>query len=434
MKNRSTVLILLLISLTWSFYAFAIPPEINKTLLESSRQHRLEWWRQARFGMFIHWGLYAQLAGQWKGKHVTRGHGLGEWIMYGAQIPVKEYEVLAKQFNPVKFDADQWVQLAKHAGMKYIVITAKHCDGFAMYPSKVSQYNIIDATPFNRDPLKELQKACQKHGIKLGFYYSHNWDWHHPHAMGLDNTWDFPNRKSKDPNLYYKEKALPQVEELITSYRPHILWFDVPTDITRSQSEMFLEVVRKHSPDCIINDRIGNGLGDYVTPEQYVPAVSNKLFEVCMTLNDTWGYKYYDKNWKTPATVIRNLVDITAKGGNYLVNVGPTAEGLIPPASVRILQEIGKWMAVNGQSIYGTIANPLPRLPDDARCTAKPGKLYIHIFNWPDRCEFIIPAIKNKIRRIYLLADSSRQQLEFEHQNSHDIVVKLSVTNLPPDT
>ncbi len=411
----------------------ALDEQVAATLSEENRKERLDWWQDARFGMFIHWGLYAVPAGRWKGEHVT-GEGarrLGEWIMWTAKIPVAEYEPLAKQFNPSLYDAEQWVKLAKQASMKYIVITAKHCEGFAMYDSDVSGYNIVDATPFDRDPLAELKKACDKYGLKLGFYYSHVWDWHEPNARGSDNTWDWPDRNAKDPNIYFEKKAYPQVAELLQKYDPDIIWFDVPTDIRREQSERFLSIIRKYDPACIINDRIGNGLGDYESPEQYIPSVANKDFEVCMTLNDTWGYKIDDVNWKSPDTVIRNLVDIASKAGNYLVNVGPTAEGLIPPASVRILQEVGKWMNQYGESIYETHANPLGNLGEHVRCTAKDDKLFIHIFDWPERDELVLPAIQNKIKKVYLLADQRKKPLSYKRIGKSGIFIRLDSATLP---
>ena len=321
----------------------------------------MAWWREARFGMFIHWGLYAVPAGEYDGKKI---HGLGEWIMYDAKIPVAKYENYAKQFNPVKFNAEQWVAVAKAAGMKYLVITAKHCDGFAMYPSKASKYNIMDATPFNRDPMAELAKACAAQGIRLCFYYSHCWDWHEPNAPGLINSWDFGPIEKRNVSVYFRQKSLPQVEELVAQYKPALMWFDVP-DLTRKRSREFLKVIRRHVPDCIVNDRVGNDLGDYLTPEQYIPAngYPGHDWETCMTINDTWGYKSYDNNFKSTETLLRNLIDIASKGGNYLLNVGPTAEGVIPAAEVERLKEIGRWMDVNSEAIHGTTASPFRAAP-----------------------------------------------------------------------
>ena len=375
------------------------------TETKQQRDARMSWWREARFGMFIHWGLYALPAGTYHGKPVN---GAGEWIMHDAKIPVAEYETFAPQFNPVKFSADEWVGIAKAAGMKYMVITAKHCDGFAMYASKASKYNIVDATPFKRDPMAELSKACAAQGIRLGFYYSHCWDWHEPNATGLLNDWDFGPLNKRDPDVYFRQKSLPQVEELVAQYKPALLWFDVP-DLTRQRSQEFLNVIRRHVPDCIVNDRVGNGLGDYATPEQFIPATGfpGRDWETCMTINDTWGYKSYDTNFKSAKTLFRNLIDIASKGGNYLLNVGPTADGVIPEGEVQRLKGMGDWLKVNGEAIYGTSASPLKKAPAWGRVTQKPGKLYLHVFDWPADGKLLLP-ISNKVTKAYLLAAPSR--------------------------
>src|ERR1700733_852112 len=224
---------------------------------DAAREHRLEWWRDARFGMFIHWGLYALPAGYWGGKPVPR---IGEWIMNPAKIPVAQYEKLAAKFDPVRFDADQWVSVARNAGMKYIVITAKHHDGFAMFSSKVSKYNIVDATPFHRDPMKELAAACRRQGIRLCFYYSQTQDWHEPDGVG--NTWDFPDESKKDFNRYFQAKVIPQVKELLTQYGPiGLIWFDTPRNMTKEQSKQLADLVHQLQPDCLVNGRVGNGMG-----------------------------------------------------------------------------------------------------------------------------------------------------------------------------
>jgi alpha-L-fucosidase len=362
----------------------------------------MAWWREARFGMFIHWGLYAVPAGVYHDKQIS---GLGEWIMYDAKIPVKEYETYTQKFNPVKFDADQWAAIAKAAGMRYLVITAKHCDGFAMYPSKASKYNIVDATPFGRDPIAELSKACAAQGIRFCFYYSHCWDWHEPNAPGYVNDWDFGPLDKRNVDVCFREKSLPQVEELVSRYKPALMWFDVP-ELSPQRSRDFLTVIRRHVPDCIVNDRVGNGLGDYATPEQYIPAngFPGQDWETCMTINDTWGFKTHDTNFKSTETLLRNLIDIASKGGNYLLNIGPTAEGVIPEAEVERLKQMGTWLAVNGEAIYGTTAGPFRKLTW-GRCTQKPGKLFLHVFDWPQG-ELVVPGLKSKVKQAYLLADA----------------------------
>jgi len=401
---------------------------------QRQRDQRLAWWKEARFGLFVHWGLYAIPANEWKGmEKKNKPPGLGaEWIMYKARIPVAEYEQLAKDFNPVKFNADEWVDVARDAGMKYIVITAKHCDGFAMYASKDTPYNIVDATPFKRDPLMELKKACDGKGMRLGYYYSHSWDWHEPDALGYDNNWDFPDRAKKDFNRYLRGKSLPQVEELLTRYEPAVLWFDVPYDLTPEHSRWFLDLIRSKYPDCVVNSRIGNNLGDYETPEQFIPAKkSGNTFEVCMTTNNHWGYDKNDHNWKSPKTIIHNLVDIVGKGGNYLLNVGPTAEGVFPPEAIRLLRDVGRWMKVNGESIYGTQASPLAP-PAWGRCTAKPDRLYLHVFDWPVGGRLIVPGLKTQIVKAHLLADPKRRTLEFDSVGPDDLAIQVPDRPLDP--
>jgi alpha-L-fucosidase len=392
----------------------------DQTAADPAKAKRLEWFREAKYGLFIHWGLYAQPAGQWKGKRIP---GIGEWIMNRAQIPVKEYEQLARTFNPVKFNADEWVQLAKDAGMKYIVITSKHHDGFALFDSKVSTWDIVDATPFKRDVLKELAAACAKAGIRLGFYYSQAQDWHEPNGAG--NTWDFlADETKKDFDQYLRDKAEPQIRELLTGYGPvALIWFDTPRLMTDARAKRFVDTLRSLQPNTLIDGRLGMA-GDYVsTGDNVVPSdVLGEAWEVPATLNHTWGYRSDDHDWKSPQTVIFKLIDIVSKGGNYLLNVGPTAEGVIPQPSQDILRTVGRWLRVNGDAVYG--ANPTPfgdelgepsakgaksvrgeplfLVNTQLRYTTKPGKLYVTFFDEP-RGPFPLPAIKNRITRAYHL-------------------------------
>jgi len=389
---------------------------------EAQRDRRMAWWRDARFGMFIHWGLYAVTAGQWKGKWQKNKYS--EWIQIHFHIPVKEYETLAKQFNPVKFDADAWVRMARDAGMKYIVITAKHHDGFALFDSEASDFNIVDATPYGRDPLKDLAEACRKYGVRLCFYYSQSQDWHEPD--GLSNYWDFPDgvedkslKSSRDWvridfQKYVDRKALPQMRELLTNYGPlGLIWYDTPRTITEEQAKAFVRIVRRLQPDCLVNSRIfrrGN-LGDYgSTGDNAIPG-SRRVgdWEMPGTMNDTWGWRSDDHNWKSSQTLIRNLVDIVSKGGNYLLNVGPTAEGEFPPPIVQRLEAIGRWMKANGDAVYGTQASPFGKMPW-GRCTWKKETLYLHVFDWPDG-PLVVRGLANPVRRAYLLADAGRTPL-----------------------
>ena len=371
------------------------------------QDERMKWWREARFGMFIHWGLYAQAAGEWNGERIP---WIGEWIMARAQIPVEEYEKLAGDFNPAKFNAEEWVRLVKQAGMKYIIITAKHHDGFAMFHSSASKYNIVDATPFSRDPLKELADACKRNGIHLGFYYSQAQDWHEPGGTYRNGThWD-PEMETAAFENYVKGKAIPQLKEILENYGDlDILWWDTPYGMTEEIAKEFKDLT-DHYPRMLTNNRLYEPWpGDFSTPEGHVPPTGLDYdWEVCMPMNNTWGYKHYDNHWKTPRILIRMLVDIASKGGNLLLNVGPTEEGLIPEPSADRLKAIGKWLDKYGESIYGTIASPFHRLPW-GRCTRRITKngttFYLHIFNWPENRVLRVPGLTAEVRSAYLLSD-----------------------------
>jgi len=397
------------------------------------RDARMGWWREAKFGMFIHWGVYSVPAGTYDDKKIP---GIGEWIMNHGKIPVARYAEYTKDFTADKFDAEQWVSIAKNAGMKYIVITSKHHDGFAMFHTKVDGYNIYDATPFKRDPLAELAAACKKQGIKLGFYYSQSQDWHHPGGAAYqkgtlngatqDGHWD--PAQDGDYDKYIDEVAIPQVRELLTNYGdfPAILWWDTPKEMTPARAARLWKVVHELRPNIITNNRLGgNFKGDTETPEQHIPigGYKDRDWETCMTLNDTWGYKSYDDHWKSTETLLFNLCDIASKGGNYLLNVGPTSHGQIPDPSVERLAQVGKWMSVNGEAIYGSgptcfgqeygaavkakdgYGKEQPTSGSkDWRCTTKPGKIYIHFFKWPGE-KFALDGVKCKVTKAYLLAD-----------------------------
>lgn len=391
---------------------------------QQKQDRRMKWWREARFGLFIHWGLYAIPEGIWKGKEIP---GIGEWIQKRANIPVAEYEKLAEQFNPIKFNAKEWVQVAKDAGMKYLTITSKHHDGFALFKSQASPYNIVDATPYGQDVIAELAKECQKADIKLCFYYSQKQDWHHPHGSG--NTLDFDPAK-QNFNQYMREKGLPQVKEILTQYGPiGMIWYDTPQDITPAQTRKFINEVYKHQPNCLVNGRAGHGLGDYQSMGDNLipPARVDGDWETPATLNDTWGFKKNDHNWKPVDGLIKRLVDIVSKGGNYLLNVGPTADGIIPKPSVTRLKKVGDWLKINGDAIYGASASPHPYELSWGAMTTKGRKLYLNIWDWP-KGTFTLYGLKNKVRKAYLLADKNRTPLE--KQQTHEDTIDLDVLTL----
>jgi alpha-L-fucosidase len=405
-------------------------PKDTKLPEESPRQRdaRMNWWREARFGMFIHWGLYAIPAGEWKGKPEN---GAGEWIMNQMHIPPAEYGQLIHQFNPQKFDANKWAAIARDAGMKYIVITSKHHDGFSLFDSKFGDYNVMD-TPFKRDIMKELSTATRAAGLQMCWYHS-ILDWHDPNAQ-TDET--FPK---------YEQRLRNQVTELLTKYGPiGVMWFDGDwiKQWNDQRGQELYKLCRSVQPSVIVNNRVGhqrsgmNGFtktggftGDYATPEQEIPdkVPPGTDWETCMTMNDTWGFKKNDLNFKSTRTLIRNLVDIASKNGNFLLNVGPTAEGEIPPQSVERLAQIGEWMKVNGEAIYATHGSPFGKL-SYGRATVKNGKVYIHVFDMPAKGKLVVP-IRTMPTNAVLLANPD-EKIEIASGASG---VTLTVANPPKD-
>jgi alpha-L-fucosidase len=395
----------------------------------AQRDARMAWWRDAQFGMFIHWGAYAVPAGTYNGERVA---GIGEWIMSRGHIPIAQYEGYVRRFNPVQFNADEWVRIAKDAGMKYVIITSKHHDGFAIFDSKVSPYDIVDATPYHRDAIRALSEAAHRAGLKFGVYYS-IMDWHHPDAQG-PNFPDYNSSTWTNPAFgrYVETYMKPQLKELLTQY-PYIdvLWFDGEwvADWNDERGRDLYNFVRGIRPSLIVNNRVGHtrqglsglnqqgqiGLGDFGTPEQRVPpeGLPGVDWETCMTMNDTWGYKSYDDDWKDTRTLLRTLIDVASKGGNFLLNVGPTADGVIPAPIVWRLGEMGDWMRVNGDAIYGTTVSPYG-MPAWGRYTAKraSGKVYAFVFDWPKNGRLELTGMKGRPLRAYLLADGKALQVE----------------------
>ncbi|MBL0745776.1 alpha-L-fucosidase [Chryseolinea lacunae] len=399
-------------------------PSLGTYAPSLAEKKRIAWYQEARFGMFIHWGLYSKMAGYWKGEKVYGG----EWALKLHKLPLEEYRELAKEFNPLRFNAEEWVSVAKMAGMKYIVITAKHHDGFAMFKSRASAYNIVDATPFQRDPIQELKEACDRQGIRFGIYYSHAQDWDERDAYG--NNWSFSGYQG-DIDVYLEKKALPQIREICEQYHPAIMWYDTPGGMTLERAQHVAEVTRRSSPDVLINSRIFSGPGSNVGLWDYTNGGDNEAFEqysnvpweLCGTMNQSWAYKKWDTDFRPVSELLYHLIDAVSKNGNYLLNIGPDGEGEISLAYTVRLRQIGKWLAVNGEAIYGCHGTAFGTefgeyhqvdgkrkfvaAPANWRCTTKPGEVYIHILNWPEDGQLELPALKAKIKSATFLANAN---------------------------
>jgi alpha-L-fucosidase len=419
---------------------------------------RFEWFNSAKAGMFIHWGPYSIAAGEWKGKRGSRDAHLQQEF----RIPRAEYGELVKAFNPIKFDADAWVSLAKDAGLGYIVYVSKHHDGFAMFDSPSNPYNMVDATPFKRDPLKELAAACQKQGIVLCVYYSFGRDWAEPGVPRGGyrcNDWDFPNPPATAEEDYIRNKVKPQLRELLTQYGPiGAVWFDTPEQITAAHSKEIRAHIRALQPDTLINARIGNNKGDYDIHEQKIPGNAiHRPWEACLTINKRWGYDRNDQQWKSPEMIVRCLVDVASKGGNFLINIGPTGEGEVPAPSIERLHSLGDWLKVNGESIRGTTASKLAAdggggmtfqeinpdgsekslnaagaakshqvsLPRGWRSTTKPGAIYIHLFDQPENGVVSLKSVPEKVSKVTMLADPQHRALAFQQRPDGGFSVTL---------
>ncbi len=423
----------------------------------AAQEARMGWWRDAKFGMFIHWGLYSVPAGAWPGKGTTHA----EWIRDTAQIPVAEYEKLLAQFNPVKFNADEFARIAQDAGMRYLVITSKHHDGFCLFDSKETDWDVM-STPFKRDIMKELSDACHKLGtakpgdkIKAGtqpvrFCMYHSiMDWHHPDYLPR-RPWERANRPDAgaDFEKFVKYLKAELAEITAPKYDPGLIWFDGEWEgtWTHERGADLAKYMRTIAPNVIVNNRIDKGragmdgetkgadfLGDYHTPEQTIPERGLPGdWETCMTMNGNWGYNAADRDFKTSEDLIKKLCDISSKGGNFLLNVGPTALGEIPPDSVRRLHQIGEWMRVNGDAIYGTVRSPLPTPPTWGRVTMKQttggAMLYLMVFDPPKDGKLVVSGLLNEPGRVWLMqSDKSSVRTELKaHAAGGQIEIDIS--------
>ena len=407
--KRINILILLM---GFIFTGFSQNLDVGKITSEEDSFNKMKWFQQARFGMFIHYGLYSGLEGYWKNKAVN---GIGEWILKHAEIPVKEYQQLAQNFNPVQLNPEAWVKLAKETGMKYIVLTTKHHDGFALFDSE-HYFNVVDSTPYEKDIVEQFVKACNKHGLKLGFYYSQNQDWTYPGAQG--NNWDSDYSYSKEGFEYYmKSKAIPQIKELLTKYGEiDMIWFDTPYKMTKEESQAFLDVSKQLQPQIIVSGRIGNELGDYVQMEDNsLPKTRQEsAWEVPVTMNHTWAYKRDDNHWKSTKYLLWQLTHSVAMNGNYLLNIGPKGDGSIPQASLDRLQQIGKWMQVNKKAIEKASPSPFKQAFRWGSITQQPGKLYLNISDWPKDNNLAIHGLNTKIKCAQFLSDGKQIKTEKE--------------------
>ena len=406
------------------------PYLFNETMDE--RTERMRWWNEARFGMFIHWGVYAVPAGKHRG--VTTPRKIGEWIMNDLNIPIAEYEKFANHFNPIHYNADSWVKLAKEAGMKYIVITSKHHDGFCLWDSELTEWDVVDSTPYGKDLLKPLADACRTHGIKLCFYYS-IMDWHHADAQAPREPYYNYGSTSKDPTnpnfaRYIENYMKPQLEELMTEYGDiGVIWFDgewIP-DYTTEMGKDIYAFLRSLDGDVIINNRVDKGrdgmagmnkdgifAGDFGTPEKQIPdtGMPGVDWESCLTMNNTWGFRKDDSDWKSGKELTQSLIEIASKGGNLLLNIGPQPNGSIPNASIKHLRAMGKWMDVYGEAIYGTSASPVKK-PAWGCYTVKGDTIYAHVFNWPKDSKLSVKGI-GPIKSAFLLGASDEKELKFQ--------------------
>jgi alpha-L-fucosidase len=393
--------------------------EQNATSVNLKRGRFFDW---GNYAMFVHWGLYSQLGNKWEGKTY---YGNSEWIMNKnmADIPVDEYKATARNFNPDRFDARQLAQLANDAGMKYIIITSKHHDGFAMYHSTCNKFNIVDATPFKRDPMKELSEACKELGLGFGFYYSHNQDWTYPGGTGGPKVDHDGNPKTFDD--YFYEKCLPQVEEITSNYGEiELIWFDTPGKIPAKYAQQLVDVVHRNQPSALVSGRVGFNMGDYRTLGDMEVPITNVegLWEGVDVTNDSWGYAWYDQNWKTPKQILANLVSTVARGGTYMLNVGPDPSGQVPEPAQLSLRLAGQWIARYPKVIYSAEASPWGHALPWGDVVVNEGKLYLTVFDWPASGKLYLPGLESEIESIKLLTGGKSQKLDYEKKGKWTVI------------
>lgn len=400
----------------------------EETATVNQNNDKLQWWRDARFGMFIHWGLYSQCEGFWKGKPVQ---GIGEWVFKNGKVPVKDYHKLTETFTAEHLNVENWVKLAKEAGMKYVVITTKHHDGFALFKSEVDSFNVVDATPYGKDVIRQFVDACNKYDLKIGFYYSQFQDWSVAGAGG--NDWEEGYQFTKEGfEKYMNEKALPQVREILTNYgKIDMLWYDTPGKMTKEQSESFLNLAKELQPDILVSGRVGNGVGDYIQMEDNNLPKRRQDFdwEVPVTMNHTWAYKRDDHHWKSTNYLLWQLTYSVAMNGNYLLNIGPKADGTVPKASLERLQQIAKWMKVNKEAVEKAKPSPFINEFNWGSITSKGNQLYLNIADYPKNHQLAIYGLKTAVNKAYTL--DGHKEISF-HKNEDYLIIDLPKEPINP--